>query len=145
MKNPKDLNDYEIQQIMDKRASRDDIDELKLLNEDAQLYAGLMDHLESELIMNIPDDFSKNIVKIARRRKTIRDITKKIILYSVVSVPFIVMSLVVTFLMGPSMFWKILAVINGNTAYLAFSGILILCIQLLDVTLVKNKFNELSQ
>jgi len=145
MENARDLNDIEIQQIVDSRASQDDLNELKLLNEDAELYAGLMDHLESEPIMNIPDDFSKTTVKIARRRKTIRDIIKKIMLYSVVSAPFIVLSLIVTYVMGPGLFWKILQTLNGNAAYIVFSGILIICIQLLDFTLVKNKFKELSQ
>ena len=84
-------------------------------------------------------------VKIARRRKTIRDIIKKIMLYSVVSVPFIVLSLIVTCLMGPGLFWKILEMLNGNAASIVFTGVLIILIQLLDITLVKNKFKELIQ
>jgi hypothetical protein len=144
MKNHKNLSDEQVQQIMDSKMSSNEKSSIQLLNEDAELYGSIMDNLDLEPSISIPEDFAKNTFEIAERKKTFADISQKILLYSIVSVPLIIASLVVVYTIGNDLFWQIMGTISNNINYVVFSIVLISLIQLLDHKLIKSKFKEVQ-
>ena len=117
---------------------------IQLLNENAELYESIMDNLDLEPSISIPEDFAKNTFEIAERKKTFAYISQKILLYSIVSVPLIIASLVVVYTIGHDLFWQIMGTISNNINYVVFSIVLISLIQVLDHKLVKSKFKEVQ-
>lgn len=142
MKNHKNLSDEHIQQIMDSKMSSNEKNSIPLLNEDAELYRSIMDNLDLEPSISIPEDFAKNTFEVAKRKKAFADINQKILLYSIVSVPLIIVSLIVVYTIGHDLFWQIMDTISNNINIVVFSIVLISLIQILDHKLVKSKFKE---
>jgi len=142
MKNHKNLSDEEIQQIIDGSTSLYGKEELRLLNEDAELYESIMDNLELEPSLEIPENFTKTTVEIAYRKKKIKDIIWKTSLYMIVSIPLIMISLIVTYAIGTDVFWSVLGIMKGYISYLVFALVLFSVIQFLDEKLIKPRLKE---
>jgi len=145
MKDNKRYKDEEIQQIVEKSKSSTDNNILPQFNEDVELYGSIIDNLELEPSISIPVDFAKKTTDIAYRKKTIKSIIWRIKLYIIVSIPLVVLSLVVTYVIGPEIFWNVLEILSRDVVYFIFAGVLITIIQLLDSRLIKTRLNELSQ
>lgn len=144
MKNQKKHSDEEIQRIIDDQKASREKEELMLLNEDAKLYNNLFNDLKEEPAFSLPDDFAKQTLEVAYKRKSIKDLLWKISLYAVVSIPLITLSLIAIISIGPEMFWSMLGVIKGNISYLLLGIVLVSLIQFLDHKLVKGRFKEIE-
>ena len=142
MNNRNKLTDEEIQQIMDTKTSSPKKSEIRIINEDAELYDTLMYNLDLEPSIDIPDKFAEKATIVAFRRKIVRDIMWKAIIFISVSVPLITISLSVVYFMGQNMFWEFIHILESEGKYILFAIIGLISIQLLDKTLVQNKFRR---
>ena len=142
MNNRNKLTDEEIQQIMDTKTSSTKKSEIRIINEDAELYDTLMYNLDLEPSIDIPDKFVEKTTILAFRRKIVREIMWKAIIFISVSVPLITISLSVVYFMGQNMFWEFIHILESEGKYILFAIIGLISIQLLDKTLVQNKFRR---
>ena len=142
MNNRNKLTDEEIQQIMDTKTSSAEKSEIRFINEDAELYDTLMYNLDLEPSIDIPDEFAEKTAILAFRRKLVRDIMWKVIIFLSVSVPLITISLSVVYFMGQNMFWEFIHILESEGRYIVFAIIGLILIQLLDKTLVQTKFRK---
>lgn len=139
MKNHKKLIEEEIQQAVENHSAGKGHDKTQSLNEDIALYETVFESLAEEPTFSIDDDFAKDTLKIAQKRRKVKDIRWKISLYIMVSVPLIMLSLLVTFAMGPEMFWNMLETSKNNVIYFIFALMLFSIIQILDRRLIRSR------
>ena len=142
MNNRNKLTDEEIQQIMDTKTSSPKKSEIRIINEDAGLYDTLMYNLDLEPSIDIPDKFAEKTTIVAFRRKIVREIMWKAIIFISVSVPLITISLSVVYFFGQNMFWEFIHILESEGKYILFAIIALVSIQLIDKTLVQNKFRQ---
>ena len=142
MNNRNKLTDEEIQQIMDTKTSSTKKSEIRIINEDAELYDTLMYNLDLEPSIDIPDKFVEKTTILAFRRKIVREIMWKAIIFISVSVPLITISLSVVYFMGQNMFWDFIHILESEGKYILFAIIGLISIQVLDKTLVQDKFRQ---
>ena len=100
------LTDEKIQQIVDPKNLSSEKTDILLLSEDAELYSMLMENLNMEPSIAIPEKFALQTTTLAIRRKMIRDFLWNVVLFLSVSIPLITISLTVVYFMGQNMFWE---------------------------------------
>ena len=138
------LTDEKIQQIVDPKNLSSEKAEIRLLSEDAELYSMLMENLNMEPSIAIPEKFALQTTTLAIRRKMIRDFLWNVVLFLSVSIPLITISLTVVYFMGQNMFWEFKNIIAQEIEYILFAAIGFITIQLIDKLLIQNKLEHLQ-
>jgi hypothetical protein len=108
------------------------------MHEDAALYKSLFQLLDEKPAIRFDDDFNKEIVRLAQKRKRIHDILWKAALYALVAVPLTAISIIVAIAMQPEIFWNMAEYLKNNIGYLLYGSAIFAAIQLLDLILIKN-------
>ncbi len=144
MNQQKKMTDEEIQQMMDTKSISDEKSEIHFANEDAELYEMLMKNLDQEPSFVIPDKFVAKTIKLAFRRKMVKDILWNAILFFSVSVPLISIILSVVYFMGRDWFWKFINIMESEGRYFLFAAIGLIFIQLLDKLLIQSKLSQIQ-
>lgn len=137
------LTDEEIQKMMDTKSTSYQKSEIHFANEDAELYEMLMKNLDQEPSFVIPDKFVAKTIKLAFRRKMVKDILWNAILFFSVSVPLISIILSVVYFMGRDWFWKFIEIMENEGRYFLFAAIGLIFIQVLDKVLIQSKFRQI--
>jgi hypothetical protein len=139
----KKLTDEEIQQLMDTKIPSEKPD-LPYLEGDAEMYKVLMEYLDKEPSIHIPEGFAEKTTHIAHKRKEIRDMMRNVVLILSVSIPIIAISLSAVYFMGEGIFWEFINLINSGSKYILFGAIGIVTIQILDKVLIQDKLKEIQ-
>jgi hypothetical protein len=129
--------------MMDTKSASYEKSEMHFTNEDADLYEILMKNLDQEPSFVLPDKFGEKTIKLAFRRKMVRDILWNAILFCFVSVPLISIILSVVYFMGRDWFWKFIEIMESEGRYFLFAAIGLIFIQLLDKLLIQSKFRQI--
>ena len=138
------LTDEKIQKIVDPKNLSSEKAEIRLLSEDAELYSMLMENLNMEPSISIPEKFALQTATLAIRRKMIRDFLWNVALFLSVSIPLITISLAVVYFMGQNMFWEFKNILVQEIEYILFAAIGFITIQLIDKLLIQNKLEHLQ-
>lgn len=141
MKKHKDLIDQEIQEALDGRIGPLRKHEFSM-HENAELYNSLFQLLDEKPEIHFDDDFSQTIIDVAHKRKRIREILWKVLLYTLVSIPLIAVSILVVIAMDPGIFWNMVESLKYNANYLLFGSLVFATIQILDMLLIKKKIPD---